>query len=179
MTYRASKIVFLFVALFIGMAASASAGDSTTALAQQFVEVLRYKDQFQKYQEECLITQRTISPEALVSQNENYFGGIRQGDPKWGTIVSAYDSYFQDVCSRPTEAAFLAALSASYAETMSAEQLKQAIQFYSSPTGQVLVAANMRAVKKVYEIWTMVNSEHLVEATARFQKTLAILVQSR
>ena len=173
------NIRFLFIVLFIGVTANANAQGSTTPLAKQFVDLLRYKDQFKKYHEECLISQRTFSPEALISQDTDYFGGIRPGSPKWPAIVAAYDSYALHVCSRPTENDFLSAITVSYAEAMSAGQLKDAIKFYSSPAGQVLVAANMHALKTVYELSAKINGEEIVEANAQLQKVISNLLQPK
>jgi hypothetical protein len=169
----------LVVAALLLPVAGAMAADDTGALARQFVELLRYEDQFVKYREQCVATHRTVSPEALVGKNAEYFGGIRPGHRNWQAIVTAYESYFQEACSRPSKKEFLGTLSASYAKALSAQQLREAIVFYSSPTGQALVAAHKAATATVYEAWTAINGKHLAELSARFQGEVARLVQSK
>lgn len=159
--------------------AHAEASDDASVLARQFVELLRYEEQFAKYQEQCVATHRTVSPEALIAQNGDYFGGVRPGHRSWPAIVSAYETYFREACARPSKSEFLGALSASYTRGLSVAQLREAIAFYASPTGQALVSAHQRASANVYETWTSINAKHLAEITARFQGEVARLAQQR
>ncbi|MBT9514677.1 MAG: DUF2059 domain-containing protein [Acidovorax sp.] len=167
----------LLAILFIAVPTSAASAGEVSA--RQFVDLLRYEDQFIKYRETCIATQRTVSPSALVAQNPNYFGGIRPGHKQWQVIVTAYEAYFQEACSRPTKTEFLESLSVSYAKVLSEQQLKEAIAFYSSNTGQALVSAHTFATTALYQTWTDINGKHLTKAAARFQAELARLIEAR
>ena len=166
------------IGLFL-VSAQLKAAESPQFLADQFVTLLRYEEQYFKYREQCIATQRTVSPGALVAKNPDYFGGIRPGHKNWQVLVAGYENYFQEACSRPSKSEFLSALSASYAKALSTQQLKAAIAFYSSPTGLALISAHRTATAAVYETWTSINGKHLTEATARFQGEVVRLVQSK
>lgn len=150
-----------------------SAAEESRALANKFVSALRYDEQFEKFKEQCITTYRAITPDALVKQNPDYFGGLRPGHVKWRRVVSAYEVYFQEACSRPSKDEFLAALSASYAKSLSVSQLKSGLQFYSTATGRALISAHSQATTAVYEEWTRSNQEHLVQVSAKFQAEIS------
>ena len=170
---------FALICLFLTLCARVYAADDAHALAVRFVDLLRYEDQFAIYQEQCVATQRTVSAEALVARNPDYFGGIRPDHKKWPAVTAAYEAYFKEACARPTKTEFLAALSSSYEHAMTPRQLRTAIKFYSSETGKSLVAANKKAYTAVYESWRGINSQHLADITAKFQRQITLLVQSK
>lgn len=157
----------------------ALAADSTQALAERFVVLLRYEEQFVKYQEQCVATQRSVSPEALAARNPTYFGGIQPGHGKWPAVTAAYGRYFQEACSRPTKTEFLQVLSSTYAQALTPKQLQQSIKFYSSDTGRSLISAHRQATGAVYEAWTATNSRYLADLTAKFQREIAALVAAK
>ena len=171
--------VLLYTVIATVFATHAIADDEQTKLSRKFVDLLRYRDQFVQYQTQCIATQRTVSPEALVGKNPEYFGGIRPGQPKWPAIVEAYERYFKAACSRPTEQEFLGALARAYEGNLSPSQLRSAIAFYSSPTGQSLILAHRKASSAVYEAWTKINSEHLTTITADFQREVVNLTSAK
>lgn len=169
------------LALLILAALSAAptfAAGGGAQLAERFVVLMRYDEQFSKYQEQCVATQSSVSPEALVERNPSYFGGIRPGHTKWPAVVQAYGRYFQLACARPTKDEFLKSLSASYAATLTSAQLREAITFYSSRTGGALIAAHRRAASDAYESWSAINSRYLTDLTAKFQSEIASLVST-
>lgn len=171
------RLPLVFAILF--MAVSAKAASAHEDSARQFVDLLRYEDQYSKYHDACIQTHRAVSPHTLVAQNPNYFRGIRPGDKQWPAIVAAYEEYFLEACSRPTKSEFLEVLSASYAKMLSSQQLQDAIAFYSSGTGQALVSANTFATAEVYRVWPEINGKHLAKVTARFQAKIDRLAQSK
>lgn len=174
-TMRIQAKVFAAVVLF---STSAFAAEDTVILANKFVGILQYEAQFVKYREQCTATYRTVSPEILVSRNPDYFLGIRPGHKKWPAVATAYEAYFQEACSRPSKREFLDALANSYAKTLSSQQLRTAIKFYSSATGRVLISSHAQAQDALYKTWTAVNTQHLADTTAKFQRQIASLTQS-
>jgi len=160
-------------------AMTCSATDNLRSLADDFVMLLRYEEQYLSYRAQCVQAHKTVTPEILVAKNPDYFGGIRPGQKKWVAISSAYAAYFEEACSRPTKEEFLGALSSSYAATLNAKQLKAAIDFYSSNSGKALVGAHSKATNAVYQTWSDINGKHLAEASAKFQAEISRLVASR
>ena len=160
-------------------AITCGATENLQVLADNFVVLLRYEEQYLSYRAQCVRAHKTVTPEILVDKNPNYFGGIRPGQKKWISISNAYAAYFEEACARPTKAEFLGALSSSYAATLNAKQLKAAIDFYSSSSGKALVGAHSKATNAVYQTWSDINGKHLVEASAKFQAEISRLVASR
>jgi hypothetical protein len=152
---------------------------STVELAKQYVVLLRYGEQYEAYHEQCLGNFRSITPAALVAKNPTYFNGIKPGSPQWARVNTAYETYAQEACSRPTKPEFIEALASAYGQNLSTSDLKAAIAFYSSATGGRLIDAHKAAATSVYQYWGQKNREHLTEITADFQKTIAKLSQER
>jgi hypothetical protein len=152
---------------------------STVELAKQYVVLLRYGEQHEAYHEQCLGNYRSITPAALVAKNPSYFNGIKPDSPQWGPVNKAYEVYAQEACSRPTKSEFVGALASAYSESLSASDLKAAIGFYSSPTGNRLISAHKAAANSVNQYWGTKNREHLTEITAEFQKTITKLSEQR
>lgn len=169
-----------FVAFVLHLtAATASAADDPGTLARRFVDLIRYEKSFTQYQEQCVATSRTVSPEALVAKNPDFFNGIRPGHVRWKQILTAYDAYYRQACARPTKDEFLALIAASYAASLSVAELKEVIAFYSSTTGQALVAASMKTTQAMYKAWNDANEKHLTEAHARYQREVSRIVRDR
>ena len=159
------------VSLFCG-AFSAQAADPKVDLAEQFVRLLRYSDQYIDYRRACVTTGSSVSPESLVRDNPNRFDGVRPGMKQWPEVVEAYNKYFEEMCARPTEQEFLSALASSYAAELSEKDLKAAITFYSGPVGKKLIAAHRRAATNVYAEWTRINSAAMPVADANYSRRL-------
>lgn len=153
--------MYLYISLlfvFLLCSAPAIAAESPQVLAEKFVVLLRYDEQFAKFHEQCLAQQRSVAPEALVAQTPEYFGGVRPGHPKWDAVKVAFGMYFEQICSRPTRREFLQALSSAYAHALTTEQLQESLRFYSSKTGSSLIRAHRQATGAVYEAWAETNS---------------------
>jgi hypothetical protein len=168
------KYIALAIAMLLA-STSSIAKDGVNDLAERFVALMRYDNLFSKYQLQCIATQRSVSPEALVDRNPNYFGAIRPGHAKWANLVEIYGKYFQQACARPTRQEFLQVLSSSYAKNLSAKQLQESIAFYSSGTGSALIEAHAQATATLYETWTSINSRYLADLTAKFQQEVSTL----
>jgi hypothetical protein len=171
--------LLLFLSGLALISIQANAADNKQASAERFVSLLRYEEQFNSYKNQCVAMHQTVSAEALVARNPDYFNGIRPGHKRWSAVTTAYQVYFQEACSRPSKAEFLGALSTTYAKSLSTQQLNEALAFYSTPTGQALVSAHKQAATAVYEAWTSINGKHLADITARFQDEVARLAQSK
>jgi len=150
----------------------AQAADPNFDLAEQFVRLLRYSDQYIEYRRACVTTGSSVTPESLVRENPNRFEGVRPSMKHWPEVVDAYNKYFEEMCARPTEQEFLSALARSYAAELSAQDLKASIAFYSGPVGKRLIAAHRKAASNVYAEWTRINSAEMPRADANYSRRL-------
>lgn len=148
------------------------AAESARDLADEFVRLLRYDEQYRDYQKQCLTTAGAVSPEALVRQSPDRFFGIKPGSKYWPQIVAAYEAFYREACERPTGQEFLDALAQAYAEQLSSDELRAALAFYSSATGQRLVGAHKEATRNVYVAWKRYNAEQIPRASANFDRRL-------
>ncbi|HVY06157.1 MAG TPA: DUF2059 domain-containing protein [Burkholderiales bacterium] len=153
----------------------ANADDASRGLAKQFVALMRYADHYQEYHLQCLASAKSLSPDMLVRQSPDRFFGIQPGSPLWPDVVKAYDQYYDEVCARPTQDEFLDAVSAAYAAELSAQEMQDAIKFYSSPLGQRLLAANKTATRNVYRAWHRINEKQIPIADGNFNRRMAEL----
>jgi hypothetical protein len=163
----------------LGCMAAASTVWLTVADAQQppdsarrFVEILRYGDQSEGITKECIANGINIPPESLLKAEPDKFYGIRPGSTLWPQVVEAYRDYYKRLCSRPTRDEFLDALANTYRQSMTVEELDQAIAFYSTAVGQRLVAANTLASKAASELYGRANANHSADALAAFDRRL-------
>lgn len=174
--------MYLYIALlsvFLICGQSAMAEESTQVLAEKFVVLLHYDEQFVKYYEACIAQEHSVSPEMLIAKSPDYFGGIRPGHPKWAAVKAAYGRYFEEACLHPTKTEFLQALSSTYARTLTPEQLQESIRFYSSKTGDSLIAAHKQAAGAVYESWTEINSRYVLDLNTKFQREITEIVSAK
>lgn len=154
------------------------AADSN-ALARQFVELLRYEEQFNNSQASCLGNSKAVSPELLAEKDPDGYYGLRPASPRWSEVLRAYGQYWETICSRPTKDEFLASLAAVYAKRMSVGQLKNAIQFYSSPVGQELIAAHKDAAMQVNTLFSQTYAEQLPKATAEYNRRIKAIAGAK
>jgi hypothetical protein len=172
-----SKSLGLFLILSV-FGSTAIAAEDRSVLAERLVALLRVEDQIAEYQEHCVAAQQSIPPEALASRDPSYFAGLHPGDSKWPEVVSAWDEYIREACSRPTKSEYLQAISSSYARTLTAEQLEDAISFYSSATGAALISASRQTAIASYDIRTAANARYVPDLLIKFQRKIAQLAAS-
>jgi hypothetical protein len=154
-------------------------GEPVEALAERFVTLLRYDRQIDTMHEQCLRSQSSVTPESLVARRPDYFDGLTQSSPQWPAIVSAFSEYQRQICSRPTKGEVVQALSAAYAKVLTAEQLQESIEFYSSNTGRALIEANQQAADAAGEEFTRLNSKYASDLTADLSKKIRALSSSK
>jgi hypothetical protein len=165
------------LAMLLFSAWSAWATDTKGELAEEFVRLLRYSDQYMAYRRACVTTGAAVTPESLVKENPNRFEGVRPGMKHWPDVVDAYNKYYEEMCARPTEQEFLSALAKAYAAQLSVADLKASIKFYSSPVGGRLIAAHRVAAGNVYSEWSRINSAEMPRANADFDRRIRDVVR--
>lgn len=156
---------------------TALAADSVVH-ARQFVELLRYHEQFQVNQTQCLANAKTIPPESLLADDPDKFFGIRPNTPRWKKVVEAYSDYWKTLCSRPTKDEFLDSLAKTYAAKMTGPQLQAAIKFYSSEVGTKLISAHKSAASEVTQIFSESYANRVPLAVTELNQRLKSIAES-
>lgn len=169
---KCNHVIAWFVGSMIFLPFSVTAADSSLKLANEFVVLMQYSDQYSDYRQQCLSAEKAVTAELLVKQTPNYFGGIQPNDSRWPKVVKAYSQYYVDLCQHPTQDEFLSAMTRAYATTMSAKDLRAAIRFYSTQAGKHMIAAHRVAARNVYEDLRRINSQQIPLATKNFQERI-------
>jgi hypothetical protein len=136
---------------------------------------MRYSDQYLEYHRQCLASAKSVSPDVLARQNPDRFYGIRPGTALWPEVIKAYGRYYEKACARPTQDEFLDAMASAYAAELSPKELRNAIEFYSSSTGQRLISAHKIAARNVYQEWHRLNTEQIPIADREFDRRMSEL----
>lgn len=177
MPHRSFFVAITFAcALFLPIGSIAAKSD---ALARKFVELLRYDEQFSNNHASCLATSKTVSPELLIEKDPNGYYGLQPNSPLWSEVLRAYGQYWEAICSRPTKSEFLGSLASVYAKRLSTQQLKSAIQFYSSPVGQELITAHKGAAAQVNTLFSKAYAEQVPEAAAEYRRRLKAIAEAK
>jgi len=156
------KASVLAAGLGISICASAHAG--STALADEFVGLMNYDTQYRQAHALCLDTKKSMTPEKLLNITDENPGLVAPGSKFWPMVTRAYDEYWQDVCAHPTKDEYLGVISQSYARTMSDEELRASIAFYSSETGKSLIKGNLAVVRDLYSAQQKTYGDNMVRA---------------
>lgn len=162
---RSLLVLTLMVTPLLG-----AAQGSNTALARELVQILKYERQMDAYRDQCIRTAKNVSPESLVKENPEKYGGVTPSSRHWPKVVQAYDRYFRELCAKPTVAEFLDAMAQVYAARMSATDLKSAIAFYSTDTGKRLIEGHKEAAGAVYELVSKANAAEVPKAMLNFDR---------
>jgi len=161
---------------FLLLPIQAPAGED---LARRYVELLRYGNQFDEYHHECLATAKKIPPESLLAAEPDKFYGIRPGSKCWPKVVEAYKQYYVTSCSKPSKDEFLNALAAAYRERLSDDQLRKAIEFYSTDVGTELVSAHKVASSNVAQLISQAQADLAPQAVAELDRRLQAVVNGK
>jgi hypothetical protein len=169
----ALRYVLPLVVAFLPVSGGAQAPAKTSAeLAQQLVRVLRYDKQMEAYRESCANTAKSVSPESLVKENPRKFGGVTPASRHWPKIVEAYEQYYRELCARPTVEEFLVAMAAVYARDMSVADLKAAIRFYSTPSGQRLIESHRKTSAVISALVSEANAVEVPKALVNLDRRI-------
>ena len=168
----------LFLLLMVAVLPATSMADEITSeLADRLVTLQHVADDFARYGEHCLATRRAITPEMLAARKPDYFGGIRPTDTKWAAVVALYDDMIRELCARPTQAEYLKVVSSTLARTLTSQQLEDAIAFYSSATGEALIASHLQVADALYNLQSAAVAKYDADLTVRFQFQIQQLAQ--
>lgn len=166
---RALTLVYVTLVAF-HFAGSAQAAPSNLDLARQLVGLLKYERQMEAYQEQCINNAKSLSPESLAKESPEKYSGITPSSRHWPKVVEAYEQYWRELCARPTVQEFLDAMALVYAKEMSVSELKRAIAFYSTETGQRLIEGHRKVSSAVNALVSQVQATEVPKAMGKFDR---------
>jgi hypothetical protein len=161
--------LFLLSAIVL---ASQSVAAGSESLALRFVEILRYGVQFEEAHAQCLRTNSSIPPEKILNISPENPGPVPPGSALWPRVLAAYDEYWKDMCAHPTREEYLSVVARSYAQNLTDQELDASIQFYTSPAGGSLVAANTVAVRDLFAEYQRFAAQNIQPAVVKLNKAL-------
>jgi hypothetical protein len=155
-----------------------SIAEDSIALSRQFVDLLRYDEQYENNHSQCLGNAKTVPPESLLADDPEKFFGLQPGTPRWEQVIQAYAQYWETICSRPTKEEFLDSLAIAYRDKMPPPQLQAAIHFYSSDVGQKLITAHKAAAARALSAFSQAYSEQVPTAVVEFNRRLKSIAEA-
>lgn len=114
-------------------------------LAGQLAQLLGTKEMFSAYLAQCSAPNSAYDPKYIFKNDPAHFGGISPQSAYWPEIEALFLNYQQRICAYITAEDFEKYFASYYAKTMTIDELKTAIAFYTSPGGKRLSAANQAA----------------------------------
>ena len=163
-------IAIISVALAILQSGELLAG--TPEMAGRFVDLMNYELQFQEYKKQCLAAMQSTPVETVMGLAATSDAAVRPGTKYWPKVIAAYQTYYDEMCSRPSKNEFLGALASAYATNLSDDDLASVIEFHSTEVGKRLISSHQAAAKAVYLEWTRVNFANAPEALGKFYRQL-------
>jgi len=164
--YRVALAV-TFATMVCNLAAAPSVPLATHEDARRLLGLMKFDAQIDEARRQCNDMVKTITPESVYETNPAQFGGITPQSRFWPSIVNAFQQFYFDACTYIDKDVFLDAAAASYAASLSREDLAAAIDFYSSPAGKRLadaqaagaVAFQREAAKRMATTYQQANAE--------------------
>lgn len=109
----------------------------TLELGAQLADVMRMRDMVDAVIKQCSDPQgSSFDAQAAFTSSPGSFGGISPQSSYWQEVEAIYAEYRRGACAYLTADGFLAYYAGVLAEKNSEEDLRIALQFYSSPAGK-------------------------------------------
>jgi len=167
---------FTFVLAFAALPAP-NVMAASTELAKRYVNLMKYEDQYQEYRNNCLGMYQTVPVDKQFEETPERQNVIGPGTKYWPEVLEAYAKYTNEMCARPTLQEFLGAMADGYASLLTDQEMKDALNFYTSQSGRKLIEAHKKASKNVYQAWTRINGSYIPIATQRLHRAIEALYQ--
>jgi hypothetical protein len=170
-----------FIALCCWLFCAHACADAATeklALAERLTKLTGTEAVYQSYFDEC--GSKTVALDmAAVGYREHpeAFGGLSPDSAYWKEVEAIYSRYHGAMCGDTSARSIAQLFTSQYVAQMSNSELRAAIDFYSSPAGQLLVKVDMQTNGKVQE--KLASLEHAVRAAAedQYQRDIAALIK--
>ncbi|MDT4865875.1 DUF2059 domain-containing protein [Variovorax sp. KBS0712] len=151
---------------------SVSSTDSKKQLAAQFFDAARLGVMY----EELLARCTEEGPQSFATQaytvDPRSFGSLTPKSSYWPDVEAAHRRYRVTVCSYSTGAEFKAFYIEHFLPDLSEADLRVAIAFYSSPSGQLVAASSEKFSRAFYPVASQQMLAAAQAATAALQKDM-------
>jgi len=139
-------LLSLIAVLFLGPAHAESSA-VTLPLAKKLIDLLHFQDSLQSAQASCgaELPNTSFDPSYVYKKDPNAFKGISPSSRLWPDIEEAYRLYRFEYCHAQDLPDLLDLMATVYADKLSEDQLKSAIEFYGTPAGQALATISKEA----------------------------------
>ena len=136
-----------FIAIFFLGSAHAETSAAMLSLAKELIDLLHFQDSLQSAQASCgaELPNTSFDPRYVYKKDPKAFKGISPSSHLWPDIEEAYRLYRFEYCHSQDLPGLFELMASVYADKMSEDQLKRAIEFYETPAGQALAAASKEA----------------------------------
>jgi hypothetical protein len=146
----------LFALLLISSCLQAHAGEAQdrAALSQQLADLLEIRAQYGVASAKCAQSDTVLEKGLLDLQAKHpgEFGGISPKSAYWPEARQIYREYVDAACALTSGETLEPLFVKNYATSMTAEELRAAVAFYSSPAGRTLQAANWKIFEEVTDL---------------------------
>jgi hypothetical protein len=158
-------LISIFAASLVSTA-HAESNAMTLPLAKQLIDLLHFKDSLQSAQASCgaELPNTSFDPSYVYKKDPRAFKGISPSSHLWPEVEEAYRLYRIEYCHSQDVADLLDLMASVYADKLSEDQLRSAIEFYESPAGQALSSISKDA--------TLAFQARQQERAAQIQRTM-------
>ncbi len=164
-----------FLAVLLVVTASmASADDGKEVLARRLIDLTHFDEQFKELDKACHEDPGAAAKKAYMRAPAQ-FGGISPQSAYWPEVELAFATFFGASCGMVTPSAASDVFVHVYTEALSLADLKLIVDFYTSPAGHKLLAAQPLMSKAMAAQLDALTKPITTQASAHYAETLAIL----
>lgn len=169
--------VFAVLLIFLCTPALADDVADRTALAQRLSDLLEVRVQYEFMYRKCAQPDADLEKDLLelYSKHIDDFGGIAPHSAYWPEATKIYREYADRSCVVMAPDKVEPMIVRAYAQSMSAAQLRNALEFYSAPAGQALHAGGKKVTYELIEMAMGNLKDDDAAAALMFRQSLLIL----
>jgi len=110
--------------------------------SERIVEVLKAREQIKNQIDSCLNASKTILTDKFFQDNPEAFQGLTPQSKEWPEVVKLYDEFMNVSCYMITPDEYVSILSKGLDNTLSNDEMDDALEFFMSPSGQKFVQSS-------------------------------------
>jgi len=178
---QAMRYLILTLAFLVPIASWSQTTNTHQQLAHELARLLGTEEMFSAYLSQCSAPNSGHDPRHLFRENPAHFGGISPQSAYWPEIEALFQKYQRRMCAYISAPEFSRFFSDYYGRSMTTEELKLAVDFYSTSGGRKVSLANQAANRefqafaqfKMRELYNTTYSEvstEVVEVIRRYRK---------
>jgi hypothetical protein len=141
-------------------------------LAREFIRAYGIETQVRMTRELCEKNSKNPSPESMLQDNPDYFGGLRPSSPQWPQVLAAYDDFYRAICLHPVPGDMLDTMARIYASGLTSAELRRMIAFQATSDGRKLTASNQKIYLALDEFVANAHAAEVPKASAKLSRDL-------